>query len=613
MQTTVKSSLSQLGFYTDYHLAGIPNGIPQATKTHQNPISPGNCQHSTAHAINTAIQNAGDEIQKTGGASPTNLLVIQLTPGIFDIGDNPIELNRPGVVLRGAGNATIIRGTTGNSGAITIGRAGAYTIDTAPIDLTHPAKTGDSKITVADASGFSPGQILKLDRYANDATAAEGGTEWPNGHNQFMRRDYASEFGPISANDRPVSQYIEIADIQGNDLLLTNRINIDFPLTWANGKNLHPQVWDMGAADLKYIGLENMLLQMTSPNDNRSQWAWNTPAVNVRTVSSYSWVSGVEGDGTFFHPDTGRGFMARHVELNGYRNHVTGGYFHHSSCVSPGGNGYGIRWHGTDCIIDNNICDMLNKPMLGQTTGGGNVIAYNYVPNAPIPPHVKGEYPDAATPDSPQPISDWNETAIDTSHGGYSHSDLFEGNYTANFHTDSTSTNGWMILFRNHSWGQSLEGYTTGSTNGLALDGPQGQHASIGNVYLNEETGKNARVWDNRNSPGFAVYRFNDHTGRGNGSHDNAMGSGLCGRNETTDWADDRFYWAHDYNYVNNAIEEAREYGWQVPTEMPDSLYLANAPNYFAGYAWPPVDPFGETHTNRLRGLPAKDRFDSLA
>ena len=615
MTNQVKTELGSIGFYTDWQLAGIPGGIPQATALFGQPIKPGKSQASTAEAINSAIQAAGNDVAATGGASPTNLRVVQLAAGIFDTGDHPIALNRPGVIFRGMGTDTIVRGTTGNAGAITIGREGNYAISTTPVDLTADAHTGDGRITVANAAIFSPGQILKLDRYANDATAADGGTEWPNGHNQFMRREDSSEFGPAGEALRPVAQYVEVAAIEGNTLILSNKINIGFPLVAAGGKHLRPQVWDTGAHQYKYIGLENMKLQMTSPNDNRNQWAWNTPAINLRTACSYSWVKDVESDGTFFHPDTGRGFMARHVELNGYRNHVTGGHFHHSSQIGPGGNGYGIRWHGTDCVIDNNICDMLNKPLIGQTTNGGNVIAYNYIPNAPITIHVNGEYPDAATPGNPQIISDWNETALDTSHGGYSHSDLCEGNYTANIHTDSTSTNGWIVLFRNHSFGRSLMGMQTGSINGVALDGPQGEHASIGNVYLNPETGKNAALWDkpgNENKQGVAVYRFNTHTGRGNGTHDDAMGSGLTDPNHNRNWALERFYWACDYNYATHAIEPARPTGWHMTSvEIPNSQHFSDAPVYFDGYVWPPVNPFGKTDEARIGALPAKDRYEA--
>jgi hypothetical protein len=310
--------------------------------------------------------------------------------------------------------------------------------------------------------------------------------------------------------------------------------------------------------------------------------------------------------------------MGRHVELNGFHNHVTGGYFHHSSQISPGGNGYGIRFHGTDCIIDNNICDFLNKPLLGQTTGGGNVISYNYVPNAPIAPWNKGKYVDAAIKESPQIVDTWIETAIDPSHGGYSHSDLYEGNYAVNLHTDSTSNNGWIVLFRNHTFGKSVGGkgpdgaiydsshWTHGSLNGLAIDGPQNEHASIGNVYLPPENGAKARIWDKPGDSGggTAVYRFG-----GNKSYNDIANGGHSDGGRQ--YALERFYWAHDYNYATNGLLSRESEGnWVVPSDnLPDSLYLSSPPEYFKGYAWPSVNPLHEKGKTPVSVLPAVDRY----
>ena len=589
---SVKASLKDVGFYTDWQLAGIPGGIPKGTVVHAT-LNAG----STAEQINNAIQVAGDAVMSSGGASPVNLRVVQLGEGIFDVGNTDINLNRPGVILRGMGKATIVRGTNGGDGVFVIGNQRPSW--QSAIDVTQSAFIGDSIITIADVSEFRVGQILKIDRFADDATAEDGGSEWLDGHNQFQR-GRNSEYGPTGGSARPVSQFIEIADIRGNALYLSNRINIDFPLTGASGKVLNPQVFNTMAHESKYIGLENIKIEATGTTAGGNKW--HVPAVQICLSSSYCWVKNIESDGTKFKGDNG--FKGRHIELNGFRNHVTGNYVHHSSQVSPGGNGYGIRWHGTDCIIDNNICDMLNKPLLGQTSNGGNVIAYNYAPNAIITIRNNGAYVGAATPGNPQTIDGWNETAIDPSHGGYSHSDLFEGNYAANIHTDGTSNNGFFVLFRNHSIGKNIHSPTTGgSWNAVSIDGPQNEHASIGNVYLNPANAVGARVW---NSPahdgnrGMQVYNFTARTGN------NTMGSylGDGGRQ----WAYDRFYWAHDYNYVNNSIEPGRQEGWTVPAELPNSLYLFSAPDYFDGYTWPPVNPYGKTDAERIGELPAKAR-----
>jgi hypothetical protein len=91
-------------------------------------------------------------------------------------------------------------------------------------------------------------------------------------------------------------------------------------------------------------------------------------------------------------------------------------------------------------------------------------------------------------------------------------------------------------------------------------------------------------------------------------------GSGL--ENEASQqYSLNNFYWAHDYNYVSNTVEPPRAEGWDAPgDELPDSLYLTEAPGYFAqhGLAWPPVNPYGKTDTERVRGLPARQRYEAL-
>jgi sugar phosphate isomerase/epimerase len=611
----VHASLEAAGFYVHWRNAGIPGGIPVASILEGEPIAPG---ADVTQTINQRIQQAGDAVQAAGGVSPDNLRVVQLTEGIFYV--NPILLNRSGVVLRGMGEATIIRGHTIDNGAIEIGRSGWYNHTTTPaVNVTADVRVNDDRITVADASIFSPGMILKIDRLADDALAIDGGSEWPNGHNQFMRRANNSAFGPASAQGyRPIGQFIEIESIEGNTLILSNRINICFPLVGASGKELFPQVFNTHAHNYQFIGLEDVTLQMTAGSNDRGLWSWHLPAVNLRFASSYCWVKNITSDGTFFDAN-GRGFMGRHIEVNGFRHHITGNHVHHSTQVSPGGNGYGIRWQSTGSIICNNIADFLTKPIIGQSSNGGNVIAYNLVPNAVITVWNSGQYIDGATPGNPQAIDSWIETAVNISHGGYSHSDLFEGNFAANFHTDPTSGNGWYVLFRNHAFGQNMGGvgpegdifdpnhWTRGSTSGISMDGPQNAHATIGNVFLTPETGQGAMIWNRTiNDTTRAVYRFNHaapYTRAENGGHaDGGRG-----------FSYERFIWAHDFNYATNEIlSRPSDAGWiHPPADLPDSLFLTEAPLYFEGYTWPPVNPFGTTSEERVGGLPALTRFNA--
>jgi hypothetical protein len=249
---------------------------------------------------------------------------------------------------------------------------------------------------------------------------------------------------------------------------------------------------------------------------------------------------------------------------------------------------------------------MLNKPIIGNATGGGNVISYNYVPNAVI------VWPgrDAMGDGTMQPMQHdggANESAIDLSHGGYSHSDLAEGNWTANIHTDGTTSNGWFTVFRNHSFGQNIrEPLTTrsGTRAGLAIDGAQNWHVSVGNVYLNPTNAEGASTWRRPDETTGSVFAYQFSNGGGN----NSSGSGMNGP-AAMQWTYDRFYHHYDYNYVDSAVLMDPSNSF----ELPDSLYLSSAPDFFTqvGMTWPPVDPDGGTHEERVGDLPSVARYEN--
>jgi hypothetical protein len=206
------------------------------------------------------------------------------------------------------------------------------------------------------------------------------------------------------------------------------------------------------------------------------------------------------------------------------------------------------------------------------------------------------------------------ESAVDTSHGGYSHSDLFEGNYTANLHTDGTSGNGLVIHFRNHSFGNNHGGkgpdgtvyepghWTKGTRAGIFIAGSQNTHVSIGNVYLNKNTTGSAEVWG-KTGDNIAVYKI---------EKDIMAGSGLDGESSRK-YSYDNFYWAHDYNCAGKGIEPSRAEGWVIPSvNLPDSMYRSQAPDYFENHRWPPINPFGLTEDERVGELPAKMRYEEM-
>src|SRR6266849_3557333 len=111
----------------------------------------------------------------------------------------------------------------------------------------------------------------------------------------------------------------------------------------------------------------------------------------------------------------------------------------------------------------------LNKPLSTQASGGGNVLAYNYVDDAII---------------AAQPW--WQETSIDGSHASFSHLELFEGNWTPNLSVDTTHGNaGWHTFFRNYATGINAPPSTaTDSISAVNIHGWHREMTVVGNVLL---------------------------------------------------------------------------------------------------------------------------------
>ena len=564
-------------FFGDWN-PGIPGGTPKVTTVFKTIYASdyGNGATSAASAINAAIQAAG------AVATPKNRQVVQLSEGVFLI-DETINMNRSNVVLRGAGiRKTFLRGVH-NGSAIKIGEPFPRFGSDRLTNVTKDVKRGDTRIEVAAAALFKSGDILKLDRLADadadpngNAYGKDGvGTEWRLDYTYILRVKSAtpSPTGPPADEYRSVAQYVEVASIHGNTIRIKNKVNIDFPVS------LRPQVWDTHAHNFKYIGIEDMTVQGKANNTY-------TVLVDMTRASSYCWVKNIECDGKY--PD----WQGRHIEMYGFRNVVRDSYIHDSNNNAPGGMGYGICVSGTDGLVENNIVTRLCKCLQGVSSGGGNVIAYNYVPNSETVPE------------------NWQECTISGSHGSYSHSDLYEGNYTANLSTDAThGNNGSIVFFRNYACGRNEDGKTTGNLRAVEVGGWNREHASIGNVLLSPNA-SNACLWSvpdtvmqgQKNLDKMAVYRMGTNTwtlGRGS----NTLGYGNWDNGQAY-----RMFHRHlDFNYVENAVYDNPD---NPVKKLPNSLYLNSKPEFFGNFVWPSVNPFGATPETRVMPLPAKVRYN---
>lgn len=549
---------------------GIPGGVPPVATIHTtlDAATYGDGATDATDAIRSAIAAAGD------AATAESPQVVYLPAGVYRVSDM-IVLDRSHVVLRGAGKGqTVIRQTGGTIG-VWIGELWADLSGETVYDVVGSVPRGSRTLTVADATGIEPGDVLMLDQLEDGDPEGTSGWVWRWDLWWSMRGPWSehpdlSQRGPDSPlGYRPIGQQVEVESVTGNVLSLTNVVHAAYP------ESQHPQLFHTatvgrGHHGIRYAGLEDLTVE---------------GAVNVMIEMSnaaYCWVRNVESNG-----DDGV-FYGIHVNLEHcYRAEVRETYAHHSSNLWPGGNAYGfaLSYGTTDTLLEDNVAYMLNKPFLGVTSGGGNVIGYNYADEA-----VNGE-----------PTGGWQESAIDASHGAFCHFTLLEGNLAPNLGTDAThGNNGWIVMFRNHATGRNSSGYTTGNLRAVGIDGRNREHTSVGNVLLTPETAVGAVLWstpEEENLDPVAVYRIGTNTWNSAGE----MSYGV--------WDDGtslRLFHRHmDFDYVTNALYENPE---NPVRALPPSLYLRSRPAFFGTSDWPWVDPQAEP---RVRTLPAKARFDA--
>ncbi|HEY3357852.1 MAG TPA: hypothetical protein VGQ83_31665 [Polyangia bacterium] len=281
--------------------------------------------------------------------------------------------------------------------------------------------------------------------------------------------------------------------------------------------------------------------------------------------AAYCWVKDVQTDGTI-------GGM--HISMTGtYRCVVRDSYVHHSANYGFGADCYGIvlRCGAADNLVENNIVRYMNKPIMFNVTGGGNVIAYNYADNS------------WATP------PEWQEVNIDC-HCSFPHMELMEGNYAPHMGATTTHGNaGYLTYFRNYASSQfappAVWGSTAAQTGNVASlqfqDGDLGMNA-LGNVL--GATGVSDTV---------------DCYGGGNGC---IYSLGAEGDVSVTS-----LYRHGNYDHVSNQTV------WTPTTTshaLPPSFYRQTAPAWWpAGTPWPWVGP---DLAPMVGVLPAKQRADSL-
>ncbi len=542
---------------------GIPGGVPLRTTVCA--TVPANPNGNGTTDATRAIQKAIDECAEGQ--------VVYLPAGTYRT-TSVITIPK-GIVLRGAGpQRTRIRAEVADSAAIHIANTWVQ-YSTPPIDVTADVPKGSHTIAVADALSFVAGDIVQIDQLDDPSYVYRGGTRW------WIRGPRASDDRrPVSADGyRCQGQTVEIVGKAGNILTIATPIHLGFKRT------LHPQVYrpsgprTYSGPTVKYAGIED--LYVTGGRDGM-----------IRMLNAaYSWIKNVESDGSLA---TGRGLVGHHVLLEGcYRCVVRDSTIHDASDVVQGGGAYGISIasQSSESLIENNVVYNLNKPLLAQASGGGNVIAYNYVD-------------DAWTRAAPGV----QETTIDGGHGAFAHMELFEGNWAAHIGTDVVWGNsGWLTFFRNYASSQQRRASLVPETWDVEAMGFEGKGVAInvvGNVL--GAPGKGLAYEVTSDPPGTrraAVYRIGHRAdgGGGQGRSDLYEDPSRPGSTAST------LLRHGNFDYVTGGVVWSRGI---AARDLPPSLYLKEKPAFFGDNPWPWVDPTGP---KKLHVLPAKQRFDEIS
>jgi hypothetical protein len=408
------------------------DGLPVRTTVCANVTTPSG---DATSAIQTALDGCKGKNQ-----------VVTLAAGTFSVS---ATITIPtGVVLRGAGSdgsgATIIVSTKGGPvlqiGTMkdTICYDGSGFDGAAKPLLAQDAMKETSTLVVASGSGFVAGDLALVDQ--QDTSEVNEG-------------DCTTIFK--RAANQGVSERVEIASVSGTTLTLTT------PLHWTFKKSQNAHVSRVSQPATKWAGIESVLVQGGRPGGYPGQ---NAGGIEISNAA-YSWVKGVQVDGTT---------SGMPIRLAGtYRCVVRDSHFHNSYSYGFAQDNYGIvlACGAADNLIENNIARFMNKPILFNVSGGGNVVGYNYADNSWA---CDGNNDDG-----------FQEVNIDT-HCSFPHMELMEGNWAPHMGASTTHGNaGYLTYFRNYASSQWSPSIANQPTSAIIWSQPfKAQYANVGSLQF---------------------------------------------------------------------------------------------------------------------------------
>ena len=559
-------------------------GIPNRTTTYMTLSPRGGSLDDTM-----AIQSALDTCPRGQ--------VVKLSPGTFNINGSGLHFRRPECTLRGSGTGALGSGDGGtrlikadrdinrNFAVLYVGNGGAEF--SSSINLAADAIKGTNSLTLVSNPSLSVGEIVLIDQVTNNDPRVWWGPqhEPPGGGS---RRWFARQ-------DRSLTQMMEVSAVNGNTVTFSTPFHITFKEEYG------AQLSRYAIPVVHRLGIEDLYVYGGMGGDGHG---------NISMVlCAYCWVKNIEAHWSI---GTSVGFYAT------FRSVLRDSYIHETPDPNPGGAGYlvGLNCGASDNLIENNVMWNGNKNIVVRATGGGNVVAYNYMDDA-----YGSYYPNAP------------EGGLNAGHYTTPHMELLEGNYSHNYKGDSFWGNSiYITVFRNHLSGiraarPPLDKYKYGTSPYMDLKG----RTAVDIQAHSDDTNLVGNVL------GFLGQSLLSYNHDGYSYAQTAWSYETLGRfpnkGEVTMWSIGSRQ-AGGWTWVPTTYQtQLREGNWDwvtrsqrwhgiggavgssTPQPIPNSLYLTAKPAFFGSNPWPWVNPSnGAVSTLPGQGLPgAREDADMQA
>jgi len=543
-------------------------GIPDRTTTYQTLSPRGGSLDDTA-----AIQRALDTCPRGQ--------VVKLSPGTFNINGGGLHFRRTDCTLRGSGTGALGSGNGGTRlvkadrdtnlsfAVLYVGYGAEFS---SSFNLAADAIKGTNSLTLASSPRLAVGEIVLIDQVTNNDPRVWWGPQH-NPPGEGSRRWF-------SRQDRSLAQIMEVSAVDGSTVTFSTPFHITFKAEYAAQLSRYAQ------PVLRRVGIEDLYVYGGMGGHG-----------NISVADcAYCWIKNIEAHWSI---GTSVGFSGT------FRSVLRDSYIHETPDPNPGGAGYlvGLNLGASDNLIENNVMWYGNKTIVMRATGGGNVIAYNYMDDA-----FGSYYP--STP----------EAGLNAGHYTTPHMELLEGNYSHNYKGDSFWGNSINItVFRNHLSGlraarPPLDAYKSSIYPYMDLQGRTAVDIQSHSDYTNfvgNVLGFPGQSLLSYNQGGYAYAQTAWSYERLDGfAKDGEVPMWSIGSQQAGGWT-----WVPE-TYQTQLREGnwdwvTRSQRWHgiggatgsgTPQVIPDSLYISTKPAFFGSNPWPWVNPTNGS----VSTLPAK-------